>query len=257
MTKLDITLPGLNEEKGLATAVATLSAFMSERMGEYDWRITIADNGSTDATPEIGRALAAERPEVFYTRLEQRGRGRALKRAWSESGADIVGYMDMDLSTDLNALPTLISAVERDGYDVGIGSRLAKGAEVVGRSPKRELTSRCYSLMFRSAFLTGFRDAQCGFKVVSRRAVEDVLPLVEDTGWFFDSELLILCEKNGYRIFEHPVRWVDDPDTKVRVVSTAYHQVRGLLRLRFGGLRRAKETLRGLKAIRNLKEGGG
>ncbi len=257
MTKLDITLPGLNEEKGLPNTVATLSAFMSENMGEYDWRITIADNGSTDATPQIGRALAAEHDRVEYTRLERRGRGRALKRAWSESGADIVGYMDMDLSTDLNALPTLIKAVERDGYDVATGSRLAKGAKVIGRSPKRELTSRCYSLMFRSAFLTGFRDAQCGFKAVSRRAVEDVLPLVEDTGWFFDSELLILCEKNGYRVFELPVRWEDDPDTRVRVVSTAYHQIRGLMRLRFGGLRRSKETLRGLKAIRNLKEGGG
>ena len=255
MTKLDITLPGLNEERGLETAVATLRDFMSERMGEYDWPITIADNGSTDATPKIGRGLASAHPEVFYTRLEQRGRGRALKRVWSESGADIVGYMDMDLSTDLNALPTLISAVERDGYDIAIGSRLKRGAEVIGRSPKRETTSRCYSLMFRSMFLTGFRDAQCGFKVVSRRAVEDVLPLVEDTGWFFDSELLILCEKNGYRVFEHPVRWVDDPDTKVRVVSTAYHQITGLLRLRFGGLRRARATLRGQKAIRNLREG--
>lgn len=257
MTKLDITLPGLNEEKGLADAVAALRDFMSERMGGYDWRITIADNGSTDATPRIGRALASEHPKVFYTRLEQRGRGRALKRAWSESEADIVGYMDMDLSTDLNALPALINAVERDGYDVAIGSRLAKGAEVVGRSPKRELTSRSYSLMFRSAFLTGFRDAQCGFKFVSRRAVEDVLPLVEDTGWFFDSELLILCEKSGYRVFELPVRWVDDPDTKVRVVNTAYHQVMGLLRLRFGGLRRARAALRDRKAIRNLRQGGG
>ena len=256
MTKLDMVLPGLNEEKGLETAVSTLRGFMSERMGGCDWRITIADNGSTDDTPRIGRELAEKHSDVFYTRIEQRGRGRALKQVWSESEADIVGYMDMDLSTDLNALPDLISAVERDGYDVAIGSRLKKGAKVIGRSPKRELTSRCYSLMFRSMFLTGFRDAQCGFKAVSRRAVEDVLPLVEDTGWFFDSELLILCEKSGYRIFELPVRWEDDPDSKVRVVSTSYRQILGLTRLRFGGLRRAKAAIRGQRAIRNLREGG-
>ena len=256
MTKLDIVLPGLNEEKGLEAAVVRLRDFMSERMGEYDRRITIADNGSADATPRIGRALSAEYEDVFYTRLERRGRGRALKRAWSESGADIVGYMDMDLSTDLNALPALISAVERDGYEVAIGSRLKRGAKVIGRSPKRELTSRSYSLMFRAAFFTGFRDAQCGFKAVSRRVVEDVLPLVEDTGWFFDSELLILCEKSGYPIFELPVRWEDDPDSKVRVVGTAYRQILGLARLRFGGLRRAKAAIRDRRAIRNLREGG-
>lgn len=245
-TTLDMVLPGLNEERGLADSVAALSAFMSDNMGGYDWRIIIADNGSTDSTPEIGRGLAAESDRVEYTRLEQRGRGRALKRAWSESEADVVGYMDIDLSTDLKALPTLTAAVARGGYDVAIGSRLKKGARVIGRSPKRELTSRCYSLMFRSMFFTRFRDAQCGFKAVSRRAVREVLPLVEDTGWFFDSELLILCEKSGYPVFELPVRWEDDPDSTVRVVSTSYRQTMGLLRLRFGGLRRAKAALREL-----------
>ena len=241
---LDVVIPGLNEEAGLANTVATLSEFMSENMAQYDWRIVIADNGSTDATPEIGRRLASERERVEYLRLEQRGRGRALKYAWTQSSADVVAYMDMDLSTDLSALPPLVSAILEGGAEVATGSRLARGAEVIGRSLKREIISRCYSLMFRTMFFTRFVDAQCGFKAVSRRVVEEVLPLVKDTGWFFDSELLILCEKNGYPVREIPVRWEDDPDSRVRIVSTATEDIKGLLRLRFGGVRASRKALR-------------
>ena len=243
MTKLDIVIPGLNEENGLENTVNTLSAFMFENMDGYEWRIVIADNGSTDATPEIGRRLSAERERVEYLRLEQRGRGRALKRAWAQSDADVVAYMDMDLSTDLAYLPPLVEAVAEGGHDVAIGSRLKRGAQVIGRSAKREFISRCYSLIFRTMFFTSFQDAQCGFKAVGRRAVEEVLPLVKDTGWFFDTELLILCEKNGYSVEEVPVRWVDDPDSRVRIVSTAYEDLKGLARLRFGGLRESRIIL--------------
>ena len=243
MTSLDVVLPGLNEEKDLANSVGTLSTFLSGHMDDYNWRIVIADNGSTDATPDIGRQLASESDRVSYLRLEQRGRGRALKYAWTQSDADVVAYMDMDLSTDLNALPELVSAVAGEGHAIAIGSRLRRGAEVIGRSPTREFISRSYSLIFRSMFLTGFVDAQCGFKAVGRTVVEQVLPLVQDTGWFFDTELLILCEKSGYSVKEIPVRWVDDPDSRVRIVSTAYEDMKGLLRLRFGGLRRVRKTL--------------
>ena len=243
MNTLDVVLPGLNEELGLANTVETLSEFLSNHMHAYDWQIVIADNGSTDETPAIGRRLAAQHERVEYLRLEQRGRGRALKHAWTWSQADVVAYMDMDLSTDLAALPALIGAIAHDGHDVAIGSRLKRGADVVGRSPKREFISRCYSLIFRVMFLTGFVDAQCGFKAVGRRVVEQVLPLVRDTGWFFDSELLILCEKNGYSVCEIPVRWIDDPDSRVRIISTAVEDMKGLLRLRFGGLRKSRSAL--------------
>ena len=149
MTTLDVVLPGLNEEKVLADTVRTLSAFMSNHMSAYEWRIVIADNGSIDSTPDIGRRLASESDRVSYLRLEQRGRGRALKHAWTLSDADVVAYMDMDLSTDLSALPALVGAVADDGHDVAIGSRLRRGAQVIGRSPTREFISRCYSLIFR------------------------------------------------------------------------------------------------------------
>ena len=151
--------------------------------------------------------------------------------------------MDVDLSTDLSALPKLVGAIVEDGYDIAIGSRLLEGAAVRGRPWHREAISRVYNRIVRSMFRTEFRDAQCGFKAASRRAVDELVPLVGDASWFFDSELLILAEKNGYRIKEVPVGWQDDPDSRVRIVPTAYDDLKGLLRLRFGGLRRASAVL--------------
>ena len=240
---LDVVIPALNEEEGLPASIPTLHRFLSRRLAEYRWRVVIADNGSTDSTPKVAERLSAELGDVAYTRLEERGRGRALKRAWLESDADMMAYMDLDLSSDLNDFPALVDAVHSQGYDLAIGSRLMPGSTVVGRSLKRETISRCYSLTFRGLFLTGFRDAQCGFKLLSRRAVREVVPLVQDTGWFFDTELLILAEKNGYAIKELPITWTDDPDSRVKIVSTAYHDLKGLTRLRFGGLRRASKAL--------------
>ena len=242
-TSIDLVLPVLNEEEDLSLSVDALRSFLRRSMSEYDWRVVIADNGSTDATPKIGRRLTESYPDVKYLRLEERGRGRALRKAWLDSRADIVGYMDVDLSTDLAFLPVLVRAIEQEGYDLAIGSRLKKGARVLGRPLKRELMSRAYSLMFRGMFATGFEDAQCGFKVLSRRAAVDLAPLAKDNGWFFDTELLILAERLGYRIKEVPVKWTDDPGSRVRIVRTAYEDVKGLLRLRFGGIDKAREGL--------------
>ena len=243
-TSLDIVVPVLDEEAGLGSSVGKLCDFLAGRLSDYRWRVVIADNGSTDATPEIGRRLAEADPRVAYLRIEQRGRGRALDRAWRESAADIVAYMDVDLSTGLEALPALVGEVRSGRCDVAVGSRLRPGSRVIGRSLLRELTSRGYSALFRLMFLTGFRDAQCGFKAASRRVADEVVPLVLDRGWFFDTEMLILAEKNGYRVREIPVTWTDDPDSRVRIVATAWADLKGLLRLRFGGLRRASKELR-------------
>ena len=236
---LDVVIPVLNEARALADSVNALAAFLSNNLNDYEWAVVVADNGSTDATPSICQSLSEQDSRVRHVRLEQRGRGRALKRAWAESNADIVAYMDVDLSTDLSALPQTIAAVDGEGYDIAIGSRLKRGAQVIGRSFKRELISRSYSLIFRAMFLAGFQDAQCGFKAVSRRAADDVAPLVVDNGWFFDTEMLLIAEKNGYRIKEIPVKWTDDPDSRVKIISTAREDLKGLLRLRFGGLRQA------------------
>ena len=242
-TSLDVVVPVLNEEKGLATSITKLHTFLSDRFDDYQWRILIADNGSTDLTFQVAQRLSEQYSRLDSIHLDQRGRGRALKRAWSESDADIVCYMDLDLSTDLEALPLVVDAVNSGGYDVATGSRLTRGSQVIGRSPGRELVSRAYSLIFRAIFRVGFRDAQCGFKALSRRAVRDVVPLVRDTGWFFDTELLVIAEKNGCRVKEVPVKWTDDPDSRVKIISTAYEDMKGLLRLRFGGLREASKVI--------------
>ena len=240
---LDVVIPVLNEERALANSVNALAAFLSNNLNDYEWAVVVADNGSTDATPSICQSLSEQDSRVRHVRLEQKGRGRALKQAWAESDADIVAYMDVDLSTDLSALPQTIAAVDDEGYDIAIGSRLTRGARVIGRSFKRELISRSYSLIFRAMFLAGFQDAQCGFKAVSRRAADDVAPLVVDNGWFFDTEMLLIAEKNGYRIKEIPVKWTDDPDSRVKIISTAWEDIKGLLRLRFGGLNQASREL--------------
>lgn len=235
MTSVEIVIPVLNEEMSLPRCISKLVGFLqSDECPKWDWRITVADNGSTDKTPEVSRELSEEEPRVSSTRLEQRGRGRALKLAWAASTADVRCFMDVDLSTGLESLPALVSAITDENYDIAIGSRLMPDSEVVGRTLKREITSRSYNALIRVLFpRKTFRDAQCGFKAVSPEVCRDVLPLVENTGWFFDTELLLLSLRAGYRIKEIPVHWEDDPDTRVRIMSTALEDVRGLLRVRF------------------------
>ena len=235
---VDIVIPVLNEEAALPRCVKTLAAYIEEHPGR-DWQITVADNGSTDRTPEVADELAGQGFPIRVTRLEQRGRGRALKKAWLASDADIRFYMDVDLSTRLDALMPIVEALESGEYQLGIGSRLMKGSEVVGRKLQREITSRVYNLMHRAMFFSPFHDAQCGFKAITREAAEACLPLVKNNNWFFDTELLIIAMKSGYRIKEQPVHWEDDPDTRVKVAATAAEDIKGLLRLRFGGVPRA------------------
>ena len=234
-TSVDIIIPVLNEEHSLPRCIATLTSHLTDRVSdEWDWSVTIADNGSQDSTPEVGRRLSIEYPNVRLTRLEQRGRGRALKKAWIESEADVRCFMDVDLSTRLESLEPMVDAIAKEGYGVAIGSRLMRESKVEGRTLKREFVSRSYNALIRLIFpRKTFRDAQCGFKAVSREVAESVVPMVENNGWFFDTELLLLSLRAGYEIKEIPVHWVDDPDTRVRIVSTASEDIKGLLRVRF------------------------
>ena len=233
--RVDVVIPVYNEEGDLERSVTTLREFLLQNV-DYDWRIVVADNASTDRTLDIAKELAERHPgQVTYVHLEQKGRGRALRRAWTESDADIVSYMDVDLSTDLSAFPPLIDALIDSDYDVAIGSRLKAGAQVQ-RGLKREFISRSYNLLIKLLFWHSFSDAQCGFKAVTRRAVQDIVPLIKDQAWFFDSELLLLAERMGYKIFEVPVKWTDDPDSRVKIVSTAWEDIKGLFRVRFSSV---------------------
>ncbi len=237
VTTLEIVIPCLNEERQLPLSLDRLREFCRARMGAYRWQVVVADNGSTDRTYAIAQEYAQRYPgEVRAIHLDIRGRGRALRKAWLESDAEVVCYMDVDLSTGLEALPPLIDAIAKDGYDVAIGSRLMKGSRVEGRTLKREIASRCYNLLIKLMFFTRFKDAQCGFKALSRKAAQEIIPVTKDLGWFLDTEMLIIAEKRGYRVKEAPVRWRDDPDTRVKIAQTAWRDFKGLCRLRFGGI---------------------
>jgi glycosyltransferase involved in cell wall biosynthesis len=230
VTTVDAVIPVYNEEHVLAESIATLHSFLSEHL-PYDWRIVVADNASTDGTYALAQRLGEQLQRVECVHLDQKGRGRALRKAWLESTADVVTYMDVDLSTEIEAFPSLVRAVAEEGYDLATGSRLARGARTT-RSFKREAISRVYNLIIKTIMWTKFSDAQCGFKAVSRRAADVLVPLVQNNEWFFDTELLVLAEKKGYRIKDIPVKWIEDPDTRVKLVRTMREDLGGLWRLR-------------------------
>ncbi|MFJ3905075.1 glycosyltransferase [Streptomyces sp. NPDC090025] len=226
---LDVVVPVFNEEQDLEPCVLRLHEHLS-RTFPYAFRVTVADNASTDSTPLIAAGLAARLPEVRSVRLEQKGRGRALRTVWSASDAPVLAYMDVDLSTDLNALLPLVAPLISGHSDLAIGSRLSRSSRVV-RGPKREFISRAYNLILRGSLAARFSDAQCGFKAIRREVAERLLPMVEDTGWFFDTEMLVLAERAGLRIHEVPVDWVDDPRSTVHLVRTATDDLKGVLRV--------------------------
>jgi putative flippase GtrA len=232
MPEIDVVLPVLDEEQALERSIRRLHRHLSGGF-PFSWRIVIADNASSDATPAIAARLARELPAVELLRLERRGRGRALRAAWSRSGARVVCYMDVDLSTDLRALLPLVAPLLSGHSDLAIGTRLANGARVV-RGARRELISRGYNQLLHAALRTRFSDAQCGFKAVRRDVLDGLLADVRDDGWFFDTELLVLAQRRGLRIHEVPVDWIDDPDSRVRIVRTALDDLRGVARLALG-----------------------
>lgn len=237
---VDFVIPVYNEEHDLPRSIDILSKYLRENLLRNPWQIIIADNGSTDNTRAVADMLATRHTSVVSVHIPQKGRGRALRQVWLESSADILSYMDVDLSTDLSHISQLVGAIE-EGADVAIGSRLSRNSRVT-RSLKREFISRSYSALIRMMFFTPFRDAQCGFKAITRRAAQDIIPQVQNNNWFFDTEMLIIAAKNGYRIREIPVKWDDDPDSRVRVVATAWEDIKGLMRLRFKGVPRPKST---------------
>jgi putative flippase GtrA len=227
-TLLEVVIPVYNEERALAASVERVLAHLATLPWSY--RVTIADNASTDGTAVVARRLAHAHEQVRVVHLAEKGRGRALKRVWAGSDAEVLVYMDVDLSTDLNALLPLVAPLLSRHSDLAIGTRLGRGSRVA-RGPKRELISRGYNLLLRGTLQARFTDAQCGFKAIRADVARAVLPLVQDDAWFFDTELLVLAERAGLRIHEVPVDWVDDPDSRVDILRTAADDVRGIARL--------------------------
>jgi glycosyltransferase involved in cell wall biosynthesis len=230
--EVDVVVPVFDEQAALSRSIRRLHRYLTDSF-PFSWRIVIADNASSDATLSIAHQLAWELPGVAVVHLGERGRGRALRAAWSASAAEVVCYMDVDLSTDLRALLPLVAPLLSGHSDVAIGSRLAPGARV-RRSARRELISRAYNRLLRGTLRARFSDAQCGFKAIRVDAARGLLPAVRDEGWFFDTELLVLAQRRGLRIHEVPVDWVDDPDSRVDLVATALADLRGVARLAVG-----------------------
>jgi glycosyltransferase involved in cell wall biosynthesis len=226
---VDVVVPVYDEEVALLPSIRRLHRYLSTSF-PFTWRITIVDNASTDRTADIGRQLAQVLDGVRFVHLDRKGRGLALRTAWTNSDAAVVAYTDVDLSTGLDALLPLVAPLVSGHSDVAIGSRLAAGANVV-RGPRREAISRTYNLILHTLFANRFRDAQCGFKALRADVARRLVPEIEDDGWFFDTELLLLAEHNGLRVHEVPVDWVDDPDSRVDVARTARDDLRGAVRM--------------------------
>jgi glycosyltransferase involved in cell wall biosynthesis len=231
MPQLDIVIPVYNEAHVLEGSIEKLRGYLIEHSFPYTWRVVVADNASTDETLRVAERLADTHGDVAVVHLPQKGRGRALKKAWLDSDADAMSYMDVDLSTDLDALLPLARAVLDEGYDVATGSRMTKGSKIE-RSLKRETTSRGFIALIKVLFLSKLSDTQCGFKAITRHAARELLPLVENNEWFFDTELLLLAEKGGYRAKDIPVRWIEDTDSRVNVLKTVMEDLQGLARMR-------------------------
>ncbi len=232
---VEVVVPVYNEERTLPESILALCAYL-ETYFPYCWSVVIADNASTDTTLAIAGKLAATDSRLSVLHLDEKGRGRALKAAWLASEADIVAYMDVDLSTNLCSLSPLVAPLATGQSDVAIGSRLLRGA-MVTRQWKREVISRCYNLLVKAMFGNRFSDAQCGFKAIKSGVARELLAEVKDNEWFFDTELLLLAEERGLRISEVPVDWVEDLDSRVKIASTAAKDVKGLLRVRAQRLR--------------------
>jgi glycosyltransferase involved in cell wall biosynthesis len=236
MKKILITLPTYNEEKILKENTLRVYDFCQKNLSDFDWKILIADNGSVDKTVEIAEELSKNYPKISYFHLEEAGRGRALKKAWSEYEADIYTYMDIDLATDLNYFKDLIKAIAFEGYELATGSRLKKGASV-RRSFLREISSRFYNFLLR-IFFKGYKikDSQCGFKAISKKIKEEILPYIKNNGWFFDTELLIISFYKKFKIKEIPVNWQENRylkrKSKVKIFSDALNNLKEIIKLK-------------------------
>lgn len=224
-------MPVYNEERDIPRNIPVLYRYLTANLSRYRWKLIIADNGpSKDRTAQISKKLTQRYKNLRYVCIPKPGRGGALRAVWLKEKSSFLCYMDVDLSSDLSFLSELVSALEQ-GADVVIGSRLKKGSRVYGRTILREIMSRGYNILIRLLFWTSFHDAQCGFKAVRREVARVLLPKIKDTAWFFDSELLIIAEKSGFKVKEIPIVWRDDPASTVKIAKTAWGDIKGLIRL--------------------------
>jgi glycosyltransferase involved in cell wall biosynthesis len=226
---LDVTIPVHNEERDLEECLRRLHAHLVESF-PHSFRITVADNASTDGTLRAAERVARELHEVTAVHLAEKGRGNALRTVWLGSPSPVLAYMDVDLSTDLAALAPLLAPLISGHSDLAIGTRLSRNSRAI-RDARREFISRSYNFLLRSFLGAHFSDARCSFKAIRADVAQQILPHTLDTAWFFDTELLVLAERCGLRVHEVPVDWTEDPDSSVDIFQTALSDLHGMARL--------------------------
>ena len=226
----DVTIPVLNEEKTLDQQIRILHQFLQTHFPtQGQWRIVIADNGSSDDTLLIAQTLSQELHGVTYINVPRKGVGLALKTSWSQTSADIVGYMDLDLATDLSHFLEAYDAIANKNHDVVYATRLHPKSQVIGRTNKREIISRIFNFILKTYLGVKFSDGMCGFKWLRREHVRKLMEGgAQNDGWFFSTELLTIAEWSGLKLFELPVKWTDDPDSRVKIGALAKQYLRAM-----------------------------
>ncbi|MCK4744947.1 glycosyltransferase [Candidatus Parcubacteria bacterium] len=233
--KINITTPCLNEGKILNNNIIALFNFLNKNVAEDEWQIIIADNNSTDNTAEIAKELEDRFKQIKYFFISQKGKGVAIRHGWKNFDADIYVFMDADLSVDLEALPKLISAVKEEHYDIAVGSRFHKQS-IIKRSIARKMISKLYRVAKKIITNSYISDLPCGFKAANKEIIKKILPLIKNNEWFFDSELIILSEKCGYKIKEIPVKWEEVRESgdksRVKTIALGFNYIKNLIELR-------------------------
>jgi glycosyltransferase involved in cell wall biosynthesis len=230
MKKVDIVVPAYNDADDIKKNIPKLSSFCKEKLKDYNYKILILENGSKDNTEKIVLDFKKHDTRVNYTHLKKVGRGNELINAWSRSDADYLCYMDIDLSTDIKSLPILIKKLE-NGYDICVGSKYLNRSKKE-RTFIRLILSRVYNTITGIYLGTTFTDAQCGFKAINKTVAKNVLPLIRDKNWFFDTELLYFSEKMGYRRAEIPIVWVEYGNSSVKIFKTIFDFLKKLRELK-------------------------
>jgi glycosyltransferase involved in cell wall biosynthesis len=231
-SKIEITIPILNEEFRLEQGVTEAVEFL-ENSGIDNYSIVLADNGSTDNTEQIAQSLTKRFPTVKAIKVSKRGVGLALKQSWGSSEADFIGYMDVDLATDLNHILEAYRILQGEEVDVVNGSRLLPNSQVKNRSIIRGITSHGFNYLLKALLKVNISDGMCGFKFLKKTSYDKILKSgLENNEWFFCTELLVKAEWMGMNIHEIPVKWEDDSDSRVELFKTITKYLKEIKRLK-------------------------
>ena len=229
---INIIIPLYNEGKIIAKTIETLIHFLAQSGFPYEYVITLANNASTDNSLMVCEELTRKFRQVRILDLTGKGKGRAIRAAWTTAEAEILTFMDADLSSDLSFFRSLIDAVVVEGYDLATGNRLGKNSKIINRRFLRSVASRLYNIFIRVLFKTSISDHQCGFKAMSKQAFFSVAPLLEDNAWFFDTELIVMARQQGLKIKPIDIMWSDNTDSKVTLGRTSYEMFRAAWKLK-------------------------